>query len=69
MRMLHRIERLEARAPRQRRRIILVWVDKDGNRTKAADTDPHLPDPSEYDAYVPPYGPGEQVQYYVTKAY
>ena len=57
MRLEQRLERLEARAPKVRRRTILVWIDAKGRRTKAADTDPDLPDPGSYDAYISPYGP------------
>ena len=52
MRIAQRIERLEARMPKPRRRTILVWVDENGRRTKAADSDPDLPDLNTYDAYV-----------------
>ena len=38
--------------PKPKRRTILVWVDAEGRRTKAADSDPDLPDPNSYDAYV-----------------
>jgi hypothetical protein len=55
MHLRFRLERLEARmAPRCRRRIILVWVGDNGQTTKAADTDPHLPDPHTYDCYLDP---------------
>ena len=57
MRLEQRLERLEARAPKVRRRTILVWIDAKGRRTKAADTDPDLPDPGSYDAYISPNGP------------
>jgi hypothetical protein len=67
VKVLGRIERLEARAPRPQRRIILVWLHKDGHTTKVADTHGHLPDPAPYNAYLPPYGPGREVQYYVTE--
>ena len=52
MRIAARIAKLEARAPKQPKRIILVWLDPEGRRTKAADTHPHLPDTSTYHAYV-----------------
>jgi hypothetical protein len=48
MKLLFRIERLEARMPRPKRRIILVWIDGEGRRTVAADTHPHLADSSPY---------------------
>ena len=57
MRLAQRLERLEARAPKVRRRTILVWIDRNGQRTKAADTDPDLPDSGSYDAYISRYGP------------
>ena len=57
MRLEQRLERLEARAPKVRRRTILVWIDDKGRRTKAADTDSNLPDPGSYDAYVSTYRP------------
>ncbi len=49
MKVLCRIERLEACIPRQRKRVILVWVDREGKQTVAADTDPHLSDFPAYD--------------------
>jgi len=55
LRFAQRLERLEARAPKPKRRTILVWVDKHGHRTKAADSDPDLPDPNSYQAYLAPY--------------
>jgi hypothetical protein len=58
MRLLARIQRLEARAPKPETRFILVWTDPDGNTTKAADTHPHLPDDREYTRYLTPYQPG-----------
>ena len=68
MKVLGRIERLEAHTPKLRRRIILAWIDKEGRRTKAADTDPHLPDPGSYDSYGPQCHPGGGIQYYVAPA-
>lgn len=59
MRLAQRLERLEARMPKPRRRTILVWVDKTGRRTKAADSDPDMPDPNTYDAYVVPFHSSE----------
>jgi hypothetical protein len=55
VRLSVRIERLEARVPKSRNRVVLVWIGKDGRTMKAADTDPHLPDPRKYDSYLPPY--------------
>jgi len=55
MKLESRLQRLEARAPKIRKRVILVWVDGEGRRTKAADTDPELPDPNQYHAYLTPY--------------
>ncbi len=49
MKVLCRIERLEARTPKLPKRIILVWVDREGRRTKVADTHPHLGDSTVYD--------------------
>lgn len=57
MKLESRLQRLEARAPRVRNRVILVWIDPEGRRTKAADTDPELPDLNHYDAYLLPYAP------------
>jgi len=47
-----RLKRLEALTPKGERRIILVWVDKEGRRTKVADTMPDLPDNNHYDRYM-----------------
>ena len=58
MRIAQRLERLEARAPKPKLRTILVWVDEHGNRTKAADSNPDLPDPNSYQAYLAPYKAG-----------
>jgi hypothetical protein len=58
VKLLPRIRRLEARAPRYRSRIVLLWVGEDGHTTKAADTDPQLLDPCLYDAYLQTYQPG-----------
>ena len=58
MRLLTRIQRLEALAPKPETRFILVWTDPDGNTTKAADTHPHLPDDGTYTHYLTPYQPG-----------
>lgn len=49
MKMLARLERLEAARPRMRQRVILVWIDREGRRTKVADTMPHLRDDTHYD--------------------
>jgi len=49
MKLESRLQRLEARAPKIRKRVILVWVDGEGRRTKAADTHPNLPDLADYD--------------------
>jgi hypothetical protein len=67
MRLLVRIERLEARTPKSRKRIILVWVGKNGQATKAADTDPHLPDARHYDAYLMPYQPGGGLRHHAAQ--
>jgi hypothetical protein len=56
--MIRRLERLEARVPRSRKRIILVWVGMSGRTTKVADTDPHLPDDRKYDRCLAPYQQG-----------
>ena len=56
MRITARIQRLEARAPTGTKRMILVWIDSEGRRTKAADTHAHLPDANKYDAYLSKYG-------------
>jgi hypothetical protein len=66
--LLLRIQRLEARVPRGRNRIILVWIGRDGRTIKAADTDPHLPDQRQYDAYLSPYQPGGGAQAYAAQA-
>jgi hypothetical protein len=58
MRLLLRIERLEAKAPTSPKRIILLWIGRNGRTTKAGDTDPHLPDGRHYDSYRFPYLPG-----------
>jgi hypothetical protein len=58
VRLLERIERLEARAPKPLKRVILVWVSPDGSTIKAADTHPDLPDDGEYTSYLTPYRPG-----------
>jgi len=58
LRLVRRLGRLEARAPKPRQRVILVWVDKNGRTTKAADSDPSLTDTHLYDKYCFPYGPG-----------
>ena len=50
MRLTTRIDRLEARVPKGKKRVILVWIGADGKTTKVADTDPHLPDLHHYDA-------------------
>jgi len=47
-----RLERLEAIRPVKPKRVILVWVDEKGRRTKVADTMPHLPDDNQYDKYM-----------------
>ena len=49
MKILSRIERLEARVPKGKSRVILVWMDRSGRRTKVADTNPELPDLRIYD--------------------
>lgn len=38
------------------KRVILVWIDKEGRRTKVADSMPHLPDRNRYDSYMPGCG-------------
>jgi hypothetical protein len=45
-----RIQKLEerARVANPIRRVIWVWVDNEGQWTKAADTNPHLPDERAY---------------------
>jgi hypothetical protein len=58
MRLTTRIERLEARVPKGRKRVILVWIGAEGKTTKVADTDPHLRDERHYDCYMAPYQPG-----------
>lgn len=58
MKMRVRIERLEARIPKAQKRYILLWIDPEGNATKAADTHPHLPDYGKYTRYLTPYTPG-----------
>jgi hypothetical protein len=35
-----------------------VWVGENGHTTKAAATDPHLPDSHPYDCYMHSYKPG-----------
>ena len=52
MRYAARLERLEAIRPVEPQRVILVWVDREGRRTKVADPMPHLPDGNAYDAYA-----------------
>ncbi len=52
MRYTARLERLEAIRPVKPKRVILVWIDKEGRRTKVADTMPHLPDGNRYDSYI-----------------
>jgi hypothetical protein len=42
LRLARRIERLEARVPKGKKRVILVWIGADGKTTKVADTDPHV---------------------------
>jgi hypothetical protein len=44
-----RLEALERRVPAAPVRVILVWKDREGRLTKAADTHPHLPDSYPYD--------------------
>jgi hypothetical protein len=58
VRLIERIERLEARAPKTLKRVVLVWISPDGSTTKAADTHPHLPDDRQYTRYLTPYQPG-----------
>ena len=53
MRYAARLDRLEAIKPKEQKRVILVWVDKEGRRTKVADSMPHLPDNNQYDSYMP----------------
>jgi hypothetical protein len=59
MKMLNRIERLEARVPRPKCRLIFSWVDGKGRKTKVWDSMPHLPDHNHYDRYSPQY-PGDE---------
>jgi hypothetical protein len=58
LRLTTRNERLEARVPKGKKRVILVWIAKDGKTTKVADTDPHRRDERYYDSYMAPYQPG-----------
>jgi len=58
LRLTQRLERLEAGVPKTKRRIILAWVDENGRATKAADTDPLLPDTNLYNNYCFPYMAG-----------
>jgi hypothetical protein len=58
MKLIKRLELLEARAPKALKRVVLVWVSPDGCTIKAADTHPHLPDDREYTSYLTPYRPG-----------
>jgi hypothetical protein len=38
------------------KRVILVWIDKEGRGTNVADTIPHLPVDNQYDSYMPGRG-------------
>jgi hypothetical protein len=58
VRLLERIERLEASVPKSLKRVILVWISPDGSTIKAADTHPDLPDDGHYTRYLTPYQPG-----------
>ncbi len=44
MRLIARLEQLEARVPQPRGRVILVSIDADGRRTVEADSRPDLPE-------------------------
>jgi hypothetical protein len=57
VRLLERVGRLEARMPKPRKRVILVWISPSGQTIKAADTHPHLPDDGVYTRYLTPYDP------------
>ncbi len=67
MKVVCRIGRLEERAPKQPRRIILLWIDREGRRTKVADTHPHLPDPGEYDSDISGCHPGGGIEGHVAQ--
>ena len=67
MKVLSRIARLEAHMPRLPKRIILLWVDREGKQTKVADTHPHLLDPNEYDADISRCHPGGGIQRYLAQ--
>jgi hypothetical protein len=58
LRLTTRIARLEARVPKGKKRVILVWIAADGKTTKVADTDPELPDRRHYDSFLSQYQPG-----------
>jgi hypothetical protein len=55
MRLTTRIERLEARVPKGKKRVILVWIGADGKTTKVADTNPECPDHRHYDSVLSGY--------------
>ncbi len=55
MKLGSRLQRLEAKAPKIRKRVIVIWIDGEGRRTKAADTGPEFPDLNQYHAYLAPY--------------
>jgi len=57
VRLTERIERLEARAPKLLKRVVLVWISPKGHTITAADTHPHLPDDGQYMRYLTPYDP------------
>jgi hypothetical protein len=52
MKLLARIERLEALPPKAAMRFILVLVGPNGELFTAADTHPHLPDDGGYTRYL-----------------
>jgi len=54
-----RLDRLEAIRPVKPKRVILVWIDKEGRRTKVADSMPYLPDDNHYDSYMTGCGGGK----------
>jgi hypothetical protein len=58
MKLLVRIQRLEARVRKTQKRFVLLWIDPEGGTIKAADTHPHLPDDGQYTRYLTPYQPG-----------
>jgi hypothetical protein len=58
LRLTTRIERLEARVPKGKKRVILVWIGADGKTTKVADTNPERPDHRHYDSVLSRDQPG-----------